>query len=369
MRRSRVVWVVLVVVLALIGWRLYLVGDKAGVFHRLTYGEMPPCRAVTGAIGAEDIQIDHPMGVAYVAAFDRRRFFAGDKSVRGSISVFSLIRGATSVIDLTDPGPSGAPQDFAPHGLSLYIEGGKKTLAVINHAGAERVELFDIIEQPTPDGSFHAPKLLHRRTITDPSFRNLNDIALVGPDSFYATNDHWYAKGFMQDVENYLLLDKANVVYFDGEKGRIAASGLTYANGIAVGPQGKLVYVSETLDNVVRTYEREPMSGDLKLQETAWAKTKVGFGADNIDIAPDGSLYVAGHPKLFALQADAKDPSSPSPSEVIRMSSGPAGWTTKTVFLDAGKRISGLSVAAFHEGSLVLGSIFGREILVCPASD
>jgi hypothetical protein len=39
------------------------------------------------------------------------------------------------------------------------------------------------------------------------------------------------------------------------------------------------------------------------------------------------------------------------------------------VFLDSGKRISGLSIAAREGANLVLGPILGNDILVCPYTE
>jgi arylesterase/paraoxonase len=355
-------------ILGWVFWRGWEVLDKSGSFRTLTYAEMPPCRSVTGAIGAEDLQIDHAAGLVYVAAFDRRRYEAGDKATRGMIGVFSLANGDSAVTDIT-PAAIGAAQGFAPHGLSLFVgPDGKKTLAVVNHAGGERVEIFDLVAGQGADGS-KQPRLQHRRTIGDPLFRSLNDVALIGPDAFYVTNDHHYPAGIQQDVENYLLLNATNVVYFDGTHARIAAPGLTYPNGINVSGDGKYVYVAETTDNTVRTYERDADSGALKLLSGPPGRVDLGFGVDNIDVAADGSLFVAGHPKLFALLAHFKHAQALSPSEVVRLVRGEKGWDVKRVLLDSGARISGLSIAAREGANLVLGPILGKDILVCPYAE
>jgi arylesterase/paraoxonase len=364
---GKVFGLIAALVLGWVLWRGWEVLDKSGSFRTLTYSETPECRAVTGAVGAEDLQIDHASGLVYVAALDRRQWNT-NKSVRGIIGVFSLERGDSAVTDIT-PETIGAARGFAPHGLSLFIgPDGKKSLAVVNHAGGEKIEIFDVVEGQGIDGPA-LPHIQHRRTVSDPLFRSLNDVVVVGPDAFYVANDHHYPPGIQQDVENYLLLNETNVVYFDGTHARVAAPGLTYANGINASGDGKYAYVAETTDNTVRTYERSADTGDLKLLSGPLGKLDLGFGVDNIDVAPDGSLLVAGHPKLFALVKHFKHAQALSPSEVVRVVRGEKGWDVKRVFLDSGKRISGLSVAARHGTDLVLGPILGNDILVCPYAD
>lgn len=350
-------------------WRGWEIAEKTGSLRKLTYAEPPVCRTVAGAVGGEDIQIDHQTGIAFVSAFDRRKGWAGDKSVRGMIGAFSVAEGDDHVMDLTDPAQSGAPQAFAPHGLSLFVApDGQRTLAVVNHASGETVEIFDVIQVQGIDGPA-MPRLKHRRTVSDPKFRNLNDLVLVGPDAFYATNDHHFPAGFMQTVENYLMLDLTDAVYFDGSSARTVAAGLTYANGINVSPDGKRVYIAETTDNVLRTYDRDPETGSLKPVKGKWGKTDLHFGLDNIDVAADGSLFIAGHPKLFDFVAYTKDEKHPSPSEAVRLTMGKDGWEVKQIYLNDGRQISALSVAARQDAALVLGPILAEGVLVCPYKD
>ncbi len=282
------------------------------------------------------------------------------------IAAFSLGPSNGTVVDLTSASESGAPRAFQPHGLSLYVGAdGKETLAVVNHGDGDSIELFDVSKGSEAAIGWTPPVLTHRRTVKDPLFRSLNDVALIGPDQFYVTNDHYYPPGFMRQIEDYLLLRKTDVVYFDGENAHVAVKHLTYANGIAVSADGRSIYVAETTQNDVRVYTRDPATNDLKFAD----RIDVHTGVDNIDVAPDGSLYIGAHAKLFALVKLLKEPNALSPSEVVHLTKADKGWTRRTVFIDDGERISGLSVAARHEDKLVLGSIMGKDILVCPLTE
>lgn len=361
---GRFLAIVAVALVAAVGWRAYVILDRAGEFRTLTYTDNSLCQPVGGAVGAEDLQVEPgSSGFVFVSAFDRRRFYAGQKATRGSIGIFEIgTAGVSNAVSLTGAEASGAPA-FAPHGMSLFA----RTLAVINHANGDSVEIFDVTEvgrdADLPPPPLDRVRLVHRRTIKSPLFRHLNDLALVGPDQFYASNDHRYREGFMRQLEDYLGLDATDLVYFGGKEARVAAKGLTYANGVAVSPDGAHVYVAETTDNTIRTYARDAASGNLELLHIE----NVHSGVDNIDVAPDGSLFIGAHPKLFALLKHFKDPSHPSPSEVIHLIPKDDGWERKTVFMDDGRLFSAGSVAATGgSGHLVLGSIFAKDILVCP---
>src|SRR5690606_28881387 len=134
-----------------------------------------------------------------------------------------------------------APEDFRPHGISLHIAAdGSRRLFAVNHpaAGSEAVEIFDIAE----DGM-----LTHSRSVTDPLFVSLNDVVAVGPESFYATNDHASKNGLHQLFSNLLLLRNTNVIYFDGASGRVAADKFGLANGINASPDGRRIYIADLM--------------------------------------------------------------------------------------------------------------------------
>lgn len=66
---------------------------------------------------------------------------------------------------------------------------------------------------------------------------SVNDIVAVGVDSFYATNDHYFAhdmlKGF---VEPLLGQPWCNVVYYGPEGVKSVSEGYYMANGINISP-------------------------------------------------------------------------------------------------------------------------------------
>jgi arylesterase/paraoxonase len=313
------------------------------------------CRVIEAVPGPEDIVIDRARGVAYVSATDRRILMAG-----GAAS--TSLRGGIYRIDLNAPPEQwtlvpvtpASPESFRPHGLGLFIDGeGSRSLFVVNHpaGGPDEVVILDV------DGQ---GRLIHRRTITDPLMTNLNDVQPVGADRFYATNDH--AAGTSKALQDFLMLDRTNFVYFDGSQARVAAEGLSYANGVNVSSDGREIYVAETLDRALRVYRREIGSGDLELTDIV----QLDSGADNIDVLENGDLLVGAHPKILDFASHAEDPSALSPSQVVRVSRNEGGdWSVRTLYLNHGDEVSGVATAAGYRDMMLLGPVFQPRIMAC----
>lgn len=341
----------LVVIVSVLGWRFL---SAAGYFTGIRQEIAATCRVIPAVPGPEDIQIDHERKLAFISAYDRRAVSAG---APGS----DAIRGGIYVIDLSEPEENWAlrpvtpnvPESFRPHGISLYKdENGVNRLFAVNHPadGPETVEIFDIGE---------GGALTHIRSVTSDTFISLNDVVAVGPDSFYATNDHGTRNALGQLLGNFALLRNSTIVYFDGEKANVAADKVLYANGINVSNDGRFVYVAAALGMSVYIYERNIETGRLLLQ----GAVRLGTGADNIDVQPDGTLLVGAHPNLMAFLSHASDPTKFSPSQVVRLE--PEGKRAGTIYLNLGEEISGISVAAGYGDVMLLGQVFEPKVLVC----
>ncbi len=304
------------------------------------------CQSLEVAPGTEDVTIHPEAGIAFVSAADRRTPNPG----AGGIWTF----------DMADPDGTlryasvDGPEDFQPHGISLYIgEDGTQRLFVINHpvAGGHTVEIFDIDDEW---------RLLHAETIAYPELSSPNDLVAVGPRQFYATNDSRYQSGLLQQLEAYFGLPLASVSYFDGETGRIAASGLIYANGINVSADGATLYVAEFLGRRVNVFERDAQTGRLTHRRAIPVRT----GADNIEIDESGHLWIGAHPRVFDFLAHAGDENALAPSHVVRVD--PETGQVVTVLYTHGEELSGSSVGAPFQYQFVVGAVFDANVLICP---
>lgn len=344
-----------IVIVSVLSWRFL---SAAGYFTGIRQEVAAECRAIPGVPGPEDILIDHERKLAYVSAYDRRAVMSGapgSDALRGGIYAIdlSLPEADWALYPVTPP----APEDFRPHGISLYIgpEGERKLFAISHPAkGGERVEVFDT----AADGM-----LSHEESIESPLFVSLNDVLAVGPRSFYATNDHTTQSQLIQTLSDGLLLRNSNVVYFDGSEVKVAADTLLYPNGINMSPDGKQVYVASILGMSMYIYNRDTETGVL----TGFDNVRLGTGVDNIDVQPDGTLLLGAHPKILDLFSHASDAKELSPSQVVRME--PSEKRAGTIYLNMGEEISGISVAAGYGSKMLLGQIFQPEVLVCTQSE
>lgn len=357
--------IVLVVILGVAGAAAMRTLYATGYFASVTPAYEGQCRTVPAPKGPEDFAIDRARGLIYISSTDRRSIMAGGQNVRGDIFVMRLDAPQEGAVPLTSR-IGEAPSDFRPHGISLY-EGpdGRQTLMVVNHlsTGEHAIEIFDVEH----DGLTGQVELRHRQSVTDPLLTSPNDVAAVGHDSFYAANDRgWGSAEPWATIEIYLILPLAKAVYWNGREMSVAVSGLTFGNGIAASPDGRQIYIAETTATRVNAYERDMKTGELSYLTSV----SLDAGPDNIDVAADGTLFVAAHPKMFEFAEHARDPEKLSPSQVITISApGPrgGGFEAETIYTNLGEEISGSSTAATADGLLVISDVFEPVMAICQA--
>ena len=342
-------------VLAFIGviaWAVLVLIPISGKFQTLSPLLVDQCRHVDVAPGTEDIEIDELTGQVFISIFERRGWYLGDEETRPA--------GAIYLLDLDDSTltptliSEDAPDDFSPHGISLWRDtDGERRLFVVNHRadGTEAIEMFDINE----DGS-----LFHTETVTFDAMYSPNDVVAVGNRTFYATNDKRYDGGALGMLEIYLGLALTDIVYFDGVTGSVAADGFVYANGINASADGSKIYVAEVLKRRISILERNIATGALEHIN----RIPLSTAPDNIDVAPDRSLYIAGHTRIFDFVDHAKDPAAVSPSHVVRVD--PVTGESADVFISMNGEINGSSVGAANDSALIVGAVFDAHVMVCP---
>ncbi len=335
-------------IVAAIGWLLWNLVPASGVLASLEPKLIDQCRRVDVFSGTEDVTIDPESGLAFISADDRRATAAG-APVQGG--VYALRLDGTDRVARVSPDSFG---DFHPHGLSLWRgEDGRKRLFVINHTinDGDKVEVFDV---------GFAGALLHVDTIAFPEMSSPNDIVGVGPRSFYVTNDRGFKDGVMSTIEAYFALPFSSLAYFDGTNGAISARGLAYANGVNVSADGSAIYATEFLGRRVNVYARDRATGALKKRKSI----SVNTGADNVEVAGDGALWIGGHPKVFDFLKHAEDPKAISPSHVVRVN--PETGLVEDMLIDTGGVINGSSVGAVYDDTLIVGAVFDGHVMVCP---
>jgi arylesterase / paraoxonase len=306
------------------------------------------CRGVELAGSASSVAVDPDRGLAYLSLLDR----ASPGETTGSVQLLDLNR--------PDPAPRAAmnfdPGDFRPGALSLLrIDGAPRRLFAASRLpdGAQVVE----ISAEAPAGGF-APE----RTVRDPAFRNLTAIVATGPNEFYAATlaDNEDEFGLPHRFDALLRRAPATLLYYDGHAARVVVVDLRYAGGLARSPDGKLLYVAETLAKAMRIYELRA-GGELLLRGTIPLD---GLPA-SLNVDTDGVVWIAVFPKLSDLLALAKDPAKRAVTQVIRFDPRLPTGEVAQVYANDGDALSGGSAAARWSDQLIVGGLFDRKVLVC----
>jgi arylesterase/paraoxonase len=316
----------LVLVLILAGFMVKTFYD-AGEFREIKPHFKGQSKSISGVLSSEDITIHPRTGLAFISSADRRaRWSDAAQPRQGAIYGFDLSSANSQLVNLT----AGFDKEFNPHGIGLWMAGdGTSSLFVVNHRrDGHFVEIFD----------YRGGKLVHRQSVSGALMHSPNDVLPVGPAAFYVTNDHGNATAFGRMAEEYLQLARSYVLYYDGKGFRKVAQALAYANGINISSDGQTVYVAATVAQKIYVYDRDR----------------------NTD------LWVGSHPKLLTFVKHSKDPKVLSPSQVIKVTIKESGQhTVKEIYLNNGQPLSGSSVAAVFENTLLIGSVFEEHFLLC----
>lgn len=351
---KRLLAVVGVLVLVVAGVTLWLLA-RGGAFRDIRPHFAGSCQALPLDGSSEDIIVDRERGIAYLSLHDRRSVVAG-KDVVGTVARIDLnTRPFTVVGALTS-----APPALRPHGMSLYIgPDGRRRLFVINH-GRERgvdPEAVEIFNETSP-GEF-----AHAGTVRAPQLFSPNDLVAVGPDQFYVANDKALGGGLAAGLQQ-AGIGGSPLSYFDGANGRYVLEDLASGSGINVSPDGQTLYVAETAGKRVRVLAREAGGGVREL-----ARIGLDTSPDNIDVAADGSLWIAGHANILALIRHFIK-GTPAPTQVwrVRLDGGEAR-DIEEIYLDDGSQMSAGSVGATWNRWLLIGSITEPKLQFCELAD
>ena len=360
-RRSRqtkwIALILLLLVLAVLGYGAY-VYVIAGELKSIEPHFAGSCRAVEGLVGPEDIIVLPDGQTALISTDDVRATSAGQPQP-GAILAYDLTADRATPVNLTPD----AGHSLHPHGMGLYVAAnGATRLFVVNHPEAssgdqtwERshtIEVYDLVDR----------KLVYQRTISDDLLISPNDIVPVGPDQFYVTNDHGGGSAFMRELEDYLMLERANVLYYDGARFTVAVEAFLYPNGINISRDGRQIYVASSTGRKIGVFTRDLATGAL----TESTEIKLGTAPDNIDVDRDGNLWIGAHPKLLTFVSYKEDASRRSPSQVLRLSpDGGASFSASEIFLSDGSDLSASTVGVRYGDRLLIGSVLDRNFLDC----
>jgi hypothetical protein len=241
---------------------------------------------------------------------------------------------------------AGTPLDFHPDGISFFHGENSSVLMVIDHKpnGRSMVEFYSV------DFSGELPKLRPQSVVQSGAMISPNDLAAVGQNQFYITNDHMTQSGLGRFGEDYMLWPHSDVLLYNGEGFRIATQRIAMPNGILA--RGTILYVTATNERRVIAFTRQDFTGDI----TETGSLSIPARLDNLSADAAGNLIVAGETR-------------PGSAQVFRVRLGPDGvpLSYETIFSDDGHTLKGASSAAVYNGRLFIGSAYDSKMLMCNA--
>jgi arylesterase/paraoxonase len=310
------------------------------------------CTPVVGVPGVEDMAADETLGLAWLSSMDRRAVEEGEE-VRGRIVAFDPANplDTGSWRDRT----AGVPSEFSPLGVSLYRDEDVARLFVVNQA-LSQVLIYDIDD--FGDLTL-ATKPLFSESLTAP-----NSIIATGPRSFYVSNSRAGSfDGFGSSIDFLRKAATGSIHYYDGNSWSVVATGVRYANGLALSADGDTLYVAETSAKAVATFQRDRETGGL----TRLGTTELDTFPDNLTRTGDDRLLITTFPKPLAFSSHVSDGEKLSPSRVLAKTAfgNGLGEGTEILFQSNGEELSGATVAAEIGRKLLIGAFIENKFLLC----
>ncbi|XP_066441443.1 serum paraoxonase/arylesterase 2-like [Eleutherodactylus coqui] len=340
------------VLLAVLGERLVQFIHRANFFREIDPVDLPNCQLLKGIeYGSEDIEI-LPNGLALISS---------GLKYPGLMQFAPERHGEIFLLDLNDEkihpfslriSKGFDLSTFNPHGMSTYIDEKDDSvyLFVVNHPHYKStVELFKFAEEENV--------LVHLKTIKHSALYNVNDIVAVGPESFYATNDHYFTDFIMRFFEMFFGLKWTNVVYYSPGAVRQVATGFHSANGIAMSNDKRYIYVADVTGHTVNIFEKR---ADWSLTPVKVVQLETLL--DNLFVDPlTGDIWTGAHPN--GLKLLSYNTENLPGSEVIRIqnihSDNPI---VTTVYANNGSVLQASSCAAVYDNKLLVGTVFHKAL-------
>jgi hypothetical protein len=226
-----------------------------------------------------------------------------------------------------------------PHGIAIHQD----RLAMVNRRiGADG--------RPDPvvlSFDLSGPEARLVETWRGPGFCALNDVAFWQGEVLATLDRSRCPSSILGEM---LVPKESGSLLLLGDTGsRVLASGLAFANGVAVLPEGTIA-VSETRGQRVRLSDGREFA--------------VPGHPDNLTVAANGRLIIGVIPSLWRFGLHLLGHRETAPARVVALD--PASGVVEWLFDDPlGQLLPGITVAILADGRLIAGAVRAPGLLVC----
>ncbi|RFU26552.1 hypothetical protein B7463_g9785, partial [Scytalidium lignicola] len=322
------------------------------------------CQVINVANACEDVKIHFASQTAFLACGDpleRTHWYPpacirtvsrrSESSFREKLFKHDLKIGRTTELQI-----KGLQGDFITHGIDIFQQPedpSKIYIFAVNHArDGDSIAIFihkigsDIVELV--------------KNVKHPNIKTANGVAATGPLDFYITNDHYFEKGPLRDLEEkYGPWHWAtNVQYCDANHKDVSCKQVsrTFPGANGIGLWTDRLFIGDSKNGTVTVFQIHDDKSLTELQTV-----DLGAAADNINILPTGDPIVAVFPTLEDLPKYLQNVKSLGkkllvPAAALRLNQN-RGYTPELIYFDNGSRISFMTaVAADSTNGIFIGS-------------
>ena len=294
----------------------------------------------------------------------------GDSSLHGRISFVDLatrerrvLFNADSVNDFRRPNPIwGDPSceqipGFAPHGIDLVKRGQRYQLLVVNHAGRDSIEFFELLNS---GGEW---QLMWQGCVEAPDDGSFNDVAGMRK-GFYTTRFGERNPGVGAFLAMLTGAETGHVWRWTLQDGFIEVPGSrgSMPNGVLVSEDGRQLFINY--------YGESKLSAMSIGGEERFAVALEGPDNSNWDAGRKKLLVTGREVSMFKMLRCIADIGLNCPLSFEVVEVNVANGERRTLYASDDGKPFGAATAATRVGDkLYIGSFAGRRILVAPISN
>ena len=254
-----------------------------------------------------------------------------------------------------DPACPGPPEEFSPHGIDLVERtDGALALAVVNHAGRESVEWFEV------ERAASGATVAWRGCVVAPDEGWFNEVVAL-PDGGFLASHMMPRNGLGQTLEmikSGVFGVESGFVYewsADGGFAPIPGTETGFANGIALAPDGRTLFVNSSVGGGVLRVDRETGERTGRADVPA---------PDNSTWSEDGRLLVASFTASFSEFSSCQELEAGACAASFQIVAvDPESLETEVVYESDGQTMGAGTVGLRVGDELFVGSFAGDRIL------